>query len=563
MNDNKTLNVKLIHCGNVNIANPEDNMQKNTFYMPMGLFAMADRLKKNGINIEILHIDLESELEITKILDFKTLDAVGFDCHWVNQALCVIETAELIKKTGPQVFTFLGGFSASLFAEEIIAKYPFIDAVVRGDGEVPVVELCRYLQNGQPSPENVQNLVWRDETGDVRVNEISYVAAPADLEQLDFAQIDLLRNWQSYIDLSTFWTKFSPLDNIPIFFLEIGRGCIYNCTFCGGNSKAQYRMNNRKGQVVRSVDSALDTIKKAASFGYKLIYSCFEFEGSDDWYLQLFEKIREEKLRVSYGYGCYQVLSKPMIDALSESFENVIIELSPETASHELRRKNKDPRIFYTNRELEECLDYIGTKPNLKVQLYFGYFLPYDTGETVFETIRFITRLYLKYAHFTELIYGNFSTDPGSLLYFEPDAYDIDIKTRCFSDYIDGLRESYLTKKDTSAPDMTLFKPNDMSYDTFIALSGKVRLFNYLLLLFGDSVNLLIKKIGNTDVIAEYLQKLKPTAVTTRDLAPANLKKILLNICKEHIFINGEIIKTLSADLQKANQTGYKVTANI
>jgi len=95
MDQYKRLCVKLLHSGNINPVNPLDQEQKNMFFMPMGLFPLAEVLKRNGVNIEILHLDLEAGKSLEEILDFSTLDAVGFDCHWVNQSLTVIDTAAI------------------------------------------------------------------------------------------------------------------------------------------------------------------------------------------------------------------------------------------------------------------------------------------------------------------------------------------------------------------------------------------------------------------------------------------------------------------------------------
>ena len=85
--------IKLIHCGNNNMVNPQDQGQKNIFYMPMGLLALAQQLKQAGFPVEILHsdLDLEAGQSLENILDLNRLDAVGFDCHWINQSLVVME----------------------------------------------------------------------------------------------------------------------------------------------------------------------------------------------------------------------------------------------------------------------------------------------------------------------------------------------------------------------------------------------------------------------------------------------------------------------------------------
>ena len=128
MNSNKEFCVKLIHCGNKNIINPKDQEQKNIFFMPMGLFPLANELKKDGIDVEIIHTDLQPNHNLHRLLHLDTIDAVGFDCHWVNESLVVLETARALKQANPHIYIFLGGFTASLFAQEIITNYSQVDA---------------------------------------------------------------------------------------------------------------------------------------------------------------------------------------------------------------------------------------------------------------------------------------------------------------------------------------------------------------------------------------------------------------------------------------------------
>ena len=70
------------------------------------------------------------------------------------------------------MFIFLGGYTASFFSKEILQDYPEVDAVIRGDGETPIVELCqalhRHILNQQhcsdyypTSLAEVPNLAWR------------------------------------------------------------------------------------------------------------------------------------------------------------------------------------------------------------------------------------------------------------------------------------------------------------------------------------------------------------------------------------------------------------------
>lgn len=557
MSSGKQLCIKLIHCGNVNVANQVDNGQKNIFYMPMGLLALAGALDKEGFDVQVLHMDIESNMEyggnFSEILDIEAVDVIGFDCHWVNQSLVVLETAEYIKKLKPQVFIFLGGFTASLFSEEIVENYQQIDAVIRGDGEIPIVELCNSLygkKSGKAGAKclgEVQNLVWKNGDGAVIVNSFSYVGGGKEMESLDFSALRLMKNWEQYRDLSKFWTVFEEVKSQPLFLLEVGRGCTYACTFCGGNCEAQKRMNNRTGYAIRTCESVLSTLKSAYSLGYRLFYTCFEYEGSTEWYISLFKSIKEEGLNISFGYGCWRIPSKPLVDALSQCFEHVIFEISPETSDMALRRRNKDIRLYYSNAELEECLDYISTKDNIKVQLYFGYFVAGDNESTVLATLEYILKLILKYRGFLEIEYGNFSTDPGSLLFFHPEKYDIDIKVRNFEDYIANIRETYVEQKEQSA-DMTLFKPRGMSAEAAADIDRKVKLFNYLFRIFRASISLMVGKTGKLDIVMDIIRDSDLQPLQGLRFYPEELRDVLFEVCKRYRILDRRLIEAIDSE---------------
>lgn len=519
--------------------------------MPMGLFPMASLLRARGFDVEIIHLDLESA-QLEKILDLNELAAVGLDCHWVNQTPVVLDTAALLKRKKPDLFIFLGGFTASYFTEEILTKYPFIDAVIRGDGEIPVIELCQALKEAWTAKKSsanllkgVQNLAWRQPTGEIVLNRFSYVATSAEIDHLDFGRVDLLRHWPFYRDLCKFWTKFSPLNRLPLFFLEVGRGCQYHCSFCGGSAGAQRCMNNRDNTAVRSVDSVIATIKRAVSSGYSLFYAGYDFEGSESWYSRLFEQIKREGLSLSFGYGCWRLPSKALIDLMSECFDGVIIEISPETFDHRLRRKNKDKRLFYTNAELEQCLDYIGTRPNIKVQIYFGYFLPFDTEQTIFNTLDYMTKLLLRYASFAEVIYSKVTADPASYLFTHPDKYGVDMAVCHLADYVDRQRLS---------AGLTLFRPGNMTEEEAAALAQKIEWYQEMLRCFVDSVSLVLDAFPMSNIILTYLRQARLATAVAGGLSPASLKAMLLDICSHYNIRDDAVGRAIHREYAEASK---------
>lgn len=556
MNSNNQLCIKIIHCGNINITNPEDREQKNVFYMPMGLIPMADKLHKSGFDAEVIHMDLEASRGIDAILDFDTVDVVGFDDHWVNQSLVVMDTAALIKKKNPGIFVVLGGFTASLFAHEIVTHFPQVDGVIRGDGEVPFVQLAEALQGeraaGQTAElQNVQNLVWRAGDGSVIENEFSYIGTPAEMEKLDFAAVERLRNWQAYRLSSTFHTNFKPFDTSPMFLLEVGRGCDYACTFCGGNCEAQRRMNNRPATKMRSVDSVLETVRRAVDLEFETFYTCLEYEGSDEWFARLFRRIKEEGIDINFIYGSWRLPSMGLLEAFAQCFNDVLIEISPETSNIELRKKNKDMRLFYTNEQIEECLDFCN-KHGIKVQLFFGYYLEGDTERTVWDTTVYSLELLTRYPDILEMDYYNFSTDPGSLFFFFPEKFDIKINVRNFRDYMDHLKESYVLKKGQRA-DMTLYKPGSMSDDEDREIRRWMAVLNYLFLYYRKSLSYMLRKVEKPETVLALVKETGINVSSEKEIPPEKMRKELLSGCEKYNLLDDSLIRLIGLEWEKVN----------
>ena len=78
-----------------------------------------------------------------------------------------IELAKVCKAAHPETMIVVGGLTSTVFSEEIIQKYDFIDAVIRGEAEKPFLELMKGLERSDKL-EEIPNLTFRDEEGKVR-----------------------------------------------------------------------------------------------------------------------------------------------------------------------------------------------------------------------------------------------------------------------------------------------------------------------------------------------------------------------------------------------------------
>jgi hypothetical protein len=64
-------------------------------------------------------------------------------------AIDVMENVKKIKAALPQTYILLGGFTASFFHEEIMRNFDGVDGIIRGEAEVPMLDLANSLLQGK------------------------------------------------------------------------------------------------------------------------------------------------------------------------------------------------------------------------------------------------------------------------------------------------------------------------------------------------------------------------------------------------------------------------------
>lgn len=212
-------------------------------FLPMGLLGLADLLQRHHISTQVVHLGVEwienHQFSIIEYIREKSPRIVAFDLHWHHQSYDVIELVKKIKAAFPSIYVLLGGYTASFFHEEIMKNFDEVDGVIRGEAEIPMLELVKALQKGEEDFFPVSNLTWRRK-GRILFNPLSYVATEKELNHLSFTNFLLLKNYPTYIRYigQPFYVKgVSKEKNFwmyslksPIYHLTVGRGCPVQCT---------------------------------------------------------------------------------------------------------------------------------------------------------------------------------------------------------------------------------------------------------------------------------------------------------------------------------------------
>ena len=355
------MRVALVHVPKVvRVAGELDSLF--AMAMPMGLFSLGDRLERSGHEVELVHAGVELQLDrafsLPRALQAQGAQLVGLSLHWHHQLAEVLAQAEAIRAALPDVTIVLGGLTASTFHREILAHAPAIDAIIRGEAELPLELFARCVERGV-EPAEVPNLSWRRD-GSIVENDLTWCADAATLSQLGFTRLDLLRHAEYYSG-----DPWVPLHGEPpptgdhrLFYLCIGRGCDWECAFCAGCRTAQRLFTGSRGPVLRSAESVCDSIADLHDRGVDSLLICYDpaVAVHSGYFLDLFARLRRAGLRPGLEFECFGLPRPDFVEAFAATFDldDSKLVLSPGTASERYRKLFHGPR--HRNDELEAVL---------------------------------------------------------------------------------------------------------------------------------------------------------------------------------------------------------------
>jgi len=405
--------------------------------MPIGTIALADLLERNGYSTKIFHTGIEQmynrDFQVEDL--FKKCDprVVGIDLHWFVHSYDAIRIARIAKEQS-NAHVVLGGFTASYFAEEILSSFDEVDSVIRGDAEVPLLELMKNLKNERLS--NVPNLTYRRD-GSLEVSEMSYIAGEDDLRQLNYTNFKLLSNYDKYHraisqsgDLDPYAWKVNVKRQA---WVPLGRGCTVNCSYCGGGSMAHYGLTGRGRPVFHPTEQVVQTLSKFEEEGIDATYMDFDPFPDRGYFRKLFEEIRKEKVDISTEFALWSLSDRGFIRDFADTFNPLYstLVMSPESGSEEVRRKNKG--FYFGNEELFRWLRD-ARREMVSLEVYFASGLCWETEENFDETINLAKSILDDYPVVT-ISCGALVMEPGSPRFKEPEKFGIKLKFGTFADY--------------------------------------------------------------------------------------------------------------------------------
>jgi len=381
----------------------------------MGTFGVCDYLSQKNIPVKILNLSLYDNGEAEHILDdylnqFQPTH-IGLIFHWQETAEGILWVGQYIKSRYGHLKIICGGFTAGYFGENLLERCRFIDYVVKGDPEKPLELLLR-----DADPSEIPNLIYRDSSA-IRSNAISYYIDEETLSQMSFSELTYLYDFELYIK------AIEEKLGFPIF---IGRGCEFNCAYCGG-SRRSFTLHSERGKpVLRTVASVIADLKRLKDATNK-IYICYENNRS--YIKELFEAMLKEKQLIKtfqLNYGAWQLLDNEFLELYKHLFifdrdRKPLFELSPEIFDDEARKKIKHHTVTYSIQDLKNNITLIDhhLKDNIRVSVFFSRY--HDVTKAYTEMRREIAgifrlqhELFINNAAHVRIRYDHLSTDIAS-----------------------------------------------------------------------------------------------------------------------------------------------------
>jgi radical SAM superfamily enzyme YgiQ (UPF0313 family) len=244
----------------------EDTVQR----MPLGLLTLAGVLERAELRPELADLDSSYAAwlassgrrggfvrHVAEDLARRGADVYGFGTICSSYPL-TLRIATTLKELDPGCRIVLGGPQATATADETVAAFPAVDAVVRGEADAVFPALLDALASSSDLAA-VPGLTYRSGGGVVHTRDAPLID---DLDALPSPAYHL-------------YPALRRAESVP---LEVGRGCPFSCTFC--STSAFFGRRFRLKSPARIVEEMRTLLRTYGLDCFELVHDNFTVDRS-------------------------------------------------------------------------------------------------------------------------------------------------------------------------------------------------------------------------------------------------------------------------------------------
>lgn len=266
----------------------------------LGLGFLGTYVRDNSnCEVKILEPMLQGLTEKQVLDEAKESDIVGLTCY-TESRFQVFNLAEKIKQVNPDCKIIVGGPHVNTLSELILNHYPFIDVVVRGEGEETILDIVK----NKPFKE-ILGITWKEDEKIVR-NPNRPLIKNLDSLHYDYSMVfPYVKDWKDF----EVPNEQQKLNHLPII---ASRGCPFRCAFCAAHEQW--------GKIRRgfSPEELVKRIKDLVSL-YNIQYFRFYdalFIGNEQKILRFCELIEKASLNISFRIDIRVGTRKEVLEGL-------------------------------------------------------------------------------------------------------------------------------------------------------------------------------------------------------------------------------------------------------
>jgi radical SAM superfamily enzyme YgiQ (UPF0313 family) len=337
--------------------------------LPIGLAYLASVIEKSGHELKVfdcLSLGLSHEALGKEFAAYQP-DVVGITSV-TPTITSAYATARVTKQAAPNCTVIIGGPHGTFLDKEVLSEEPAVDIVVRGEGEITIMEL---LQNLGGDLSGVAGITYRKNSGIVRTPDRAFI------QNLD----DLPYPAYQYFALKEY--RFFGRTILPIL---TSRGCPFQCSYCVSSRMAGKPFRARDPFKVVDELEWLKSNHDAGAGAFSFYDDAFTYD--IDRAMQICDEMRKRKINVPWDCQTrVDRISREVLEKMKAA-DCQLISFGAESGC----QKILDSVHKKTTVELNEKAVKLAKKVGLSVAMSVIIGYPGETKESLQQTFDFIHR---------------------------------------------------------------------------------------------------------------------------------------------------------------------------